>query len=372
MQTSFTFDGVDIAEYGLSYVPPNEHTYVWKPTQHNLHEQTIEGKNGGYFFGVTKQPKIFNLRCVFEDSTITDGLVFKIYNDFPIGKRGRLRFSNRNWIYYDCVITNVEDNITNYRNGVMNFQMKAYEAVGHSDYSYIPEDSEYADDMKSNSNFITSNVFDCQELHSITNTQSIYIYNGGMEYAHTKIGIQGTSSNGINIYNKATDAMCKMAPFTTTSAQEVLVDSFSGKTTLKENNQTTPKYLYHNAGFVTLKPNHKRRLEMESVVSGNVLTSDRDIFTSDMVGKILCAGDDCSALILAVSNARTCTIRMFEHVRTPGQLGAFILGVNALGYPENMFDRCDLIDVNEIIISAAETGTMNIDKFSIEFRPTFA
>lgn len=353
MQTSFTFNGIDITTYGLSYTPTNEETYVWKPAQYNLHEQNIENHDTAYFYGASKQPKQFNLRCIFETVTISDGLLFKIYNDFKIGKSGKLRFSNRPWIYYDVVITNIEHSITNYKNGIVNFQMKAYEGVGHADTNYIDETADYADDMKKNSNMLPFDALGTQTISNINNTTSIFIYNGGSEYAHTKISINAETSNGINIYNKNTTQMCILTPWTLQSTDKVVIDSYSGKTVLDSNGTVTPKYLYHDSGFVTLKPNLHIHANASAEVSLiGVVTCEKDIFTEDMVGNIITDGT-MSKVITSVINSKKCTIG----------------GLFADGYTYDDFYICE---ANEIVVSAPEGQSLSIDELTIDFKTTFA
>ena len=127
MRGGFSFCGIDIADLGIEYAPENKDTYVYRPSKSNVYEETFDGHDGGYFFGSSKQPKEFVLRCYYEDKHIARGLMARIYDLFRVGQSGKLIFSQRPWCYYYATVTDFDDStMYNYMNGLFVITMKAY------------------------------------------------------------------------------------------------------------------------------------------------------------------------------------------------------------------------------------------------------
>ena len=59
MNGGFRFCGTDISVLGLEYVPDMKDTYVYAGTQTQVSQEVFEGHDGGYYYGMTKQPKEF-------------------------------------------------------------------------------------------------------------------------------------------------------------------------------------------------------------------------------------------------------------------------------------------------------------------------
>lgn len=121
------FDGVDIEDIGLEYAPDNRNTQVYNPADWAVHEQSFDGYNGGYFFGTTVKPKTFTLRCFYEDSHVSDGIMTKVWRTFKRGRTGRLVFKNRPWLWYNATVVDVDaTNMLNYKNGIVTITLRAY------------------------------------------------------------------------------------------------------------------------------------------------------------------------------------------------------------------------------------------------------
>ena len=152
MKGGFTFCDLDVADIGLEYAPENENTYVYGPASDNIYESTYDGHSGGYFYGSSRQPKEFTLRCIFEEEDIRKGIVSKINYYFKVGKSGKLVFQKRPWCYYYAtVMAKPELNITNYLNGYVVFKMKAYYPFARSDLEYSERTDLYHKDIMLNS-----------------------------------------------------------------------------------------------------------------------------------------------------------------------------------------------------------------------------
>jgi hypothetical protein len=134
MRASFSFCGIDIETLGLEYAPELEDTYVYKAAKPKIHDEVFDGHNGGYYYGMSKEPKEFILRCFFEQKEIDRGVMAKIMDLFREGRKGKLVFTRRSWSYYNAVVTDLDlTGITNYLNGVIKITMKAYYPFSRSD-----------------------------------------------------------------------------------------------------------------------------------------------------------------------------------------------------------------------------------------------
>ncbi len=141
MTGGFTFDGIDIADLGLEYVPDNQNTYVYKPSQWNMNEESFDGHDGGYFYGTTVKPKDFTLRCIYEDSHVNSGGMTRLFHAFKRGRTGRLIFAKRPWCWYVTTVVSVDiSQMTNYMNGVVTINMRAYYPFARTDKTYITDE----------------------------------------------------------------------------------------------------------------------------------------------------------------------------------------------------------------------------------------
>lgn len=219
MQGGFSFCGTDIAELNLEYVPDNANTYVWAGAQGKIHEQAFDAHDGGYFYGVTTGIKTFTLRCIFQETHINEGILTKVETFFRKGKTGRLIFKKRPWVYYVATVTDIQvGNITNYLNGFVVIQMKAYYPYGRSDDLFYPDDAEYKDNIAANSNMLpasmamtTSAIADGKTM---TVQTEVPLYNGGTEAAPVAIEIAGDVGDGVIITNSSTGQKCSFVGIT--------------------------------------------------------------------------------------------------------------------------------------------------------------
>lgn len=270
----FSFCGVDIADIGLSYAPEKENTYVYRPGETNVHEETFDGHNGGYFYGITKQPKEFILRCYFENEAIDQGIMERIYHLFRIGKQGKLIFCRRPYCYYYATVTNSPaPELSNYLNGMITITMKAYYPFARSDTMYY--DSTESKDPDNNlkvfeNDFILDSTAFVENENMITQTSfaniniqapdvyPVILHNPGTEYAPLSITISGDVGKGIVIRNKTTKQECKIIAVdkahTTASEKYVYIDGISGSTSLIGQSESKPAFIYHDSGFIDLAP----------------------------------------------------------------------------------------------------------------------
>lgn len=259
MQGGFSFCGVDIAKFGLEYVPPLSQTYVFGNGSYDVHQESFSAHDGGYFYGTTVQPKDFILRCFFQDSHIAHGTLAAIDNFFRRGKTGRLIFERRQWLWYTATVVDVDtSNLNSYQNGFVTITMRAYYPFARHDYISVNENNEFDDYIIANSGLLTieetpNNIFD-----QLNSDIDIMLYNGGSEKASVAIAIAGDAGEGVTIKNKTTNQTAKFISFTkdiTTNDNKYIVsDALNGKTVLTDGTNSQRAYLYHDHGFIELAP----------------------------------------------------------------------------------------------------------------------
>lgn len=260
----FSFCGTDIADLGLYYAPENENTYVYRPAEVNIHEETFDGHDGGYFYGVSRQPKEFTLRCYFENKIIDRGIMEKIYHLFRTGKSGKLVFSRRPWCYYYATVTSLpHPELSNYLNGVITVTMKAHYPYARSDdLYYLSTYDKYDWAMQSTAMLHKQAMVPATSYtSSFSGTKNFILYNAGTEYSPLSIAIAGNAgTNGIIITNNTTGQQCKIVAMrsadTTNVNKFVYVDGINGKTMLVNRStfESTPAFYFHDSGFIDLKP----------------------------------------------------------------------------------------------------------------------
>lgn len=262
MTGGFSFNGIDIADLGLEYAPELENTYVYSPTATNIHEETFEGHDGGYYYGMTKQPKEFTLRCLFEEEQIDHGIMSHIFTVFRKGTSGKLIFQRRQWCYYNVVITEVTTDFHNYLNGLVTIKAKAYYPFARSDlFSVSRSDDDYMNIINNSAALYSSDMVPSPTINcspNITSAMTIYLFNPGTERAGLGIEIAGDAPSGVYITNRTTGEQCKYIgltkALTTNKNKYVYTDPINGNTFLKSSSASEMKALYHDYGFLSLEP----------------------------------------------------------------------------------------------------------------------
>lgn len=377
MQGGFSFCGVDIASFGLEYVP--ELSRVLEPFEQSsfsVSDESNETRYGGFFYGTTIKPKDFTLRCIFEDAYINGGNITKIENFFRRGRTGRLVFQHRDWIWYSATVVSPIDlsKFTNNRNGFITIQLRAYYPFGRSDIVAVPHGSDKQAVMKANSNMLDEILVDNTYvspnpvMNLITNSGSVNInstgntylmYNPGTENAHCAIEIAGTVNDGLNIANETTNQTCGFKALstavTTTANKHLVVDGINGKSLLVPDDGSTagePAFLYHDGGFVELVPGDIKRDVCFRITTNNssVVYDDTSALDENDIGRYI---------YLQNSYRKIKTI-------TPVETGNRITIEGSLD--TETATGC-VMTMNEIHVSAVSTATLSRLKFV--YKPTY-
>ena len=361
MKGGFSFCGIDIADIGLEYAPENKDTYVYRPTEFNIHEETFEGHDGGYFYGVTRQPKEFILRCYYEDTHIAKGVLAKAYSLFKVGKSGMLIFQRRPWCYYYATVTSVDQtNMYSYLNGMFVVTMKAYyplarglEVNGKLMSNAVGDP--YHGEIMMNTAILEKEVMVPPTTFTTIPSNPILLYNPGTERANVSIVLQGQAGSepgdGVVIENTTINQSCRYVLFNTTGTKEVHTDGISGKTTY--DNQLA--FLYHDYGFIELEPAYPILRNVYVSYTGSTVTATNILYQEEeekewYTGKYIylngwykiasCA--DKHTLTLETSTGAQTTIHTF---------------------------RTTIAPMNEINITLTNT---TLSKISFIYKPTFA
>lgn len=360
MKGGFSFRGVDIADLGLEYAPELEDTYVYRPARPVIHEQTFEGHDGGYFYGASREPKEFILRCIFEETVIDKGFLSKIQAFFKVGKAGRLIFKRRPWCFYYATITDYDDKeITNYLNGVIKITMKAYYPFARCDNFYTVRATPYHENLLANTALFESEaMIPDNSFSDITTTKNIILGNPGSERAHVEVVASGTSGAGVVITNKTTKQAMRLVAMSNVKpgiSKEVRVDGISGKTIVYDPLLQTSElaFLYHDYGFIELEPAFPAKRDVYIKYNENSSTINTvNIMREDFVGQYIYAGNEWHKIVNQ-PDSKTITIDNEHPLLISGE------------------HRTMIMLMNEIEIKP-DDANMNLTKLSFSFKPTFA
>ena len=357
----FSFCGVDIAELGLSYAPEKEDTYVYRPADVNVHEETFDGHDGGYFYGVSKQPKEFALRCYFEEETIDRGVMERIYNLFRTGRSGKLVFSRRPWCYYYATVTSLpHPELNNYMNGLITITMKAHYPYARGDsmfYDPFSDEEEKENDIVLSSTALVENenMIPDVSFSNLTSATTFILHNPGTEYAPLSIIAAGDTGLGVTIRNETTNQNCRliaMEKATTSDLDKaVYVDGMNGKTSLigMNDGSSSLAFYYHDSGFIKLAPAYPALREIYvSNVEDDVCTLVNTIYQDVTGWFIFIAGQWVEILEQQDEN----TLKLAEQVSSFDQQRTMITRMNK--------------------ISIIPDDTMELTHISFSYKPTYA
>lgn len=258
MQGGFSFCGVDISELGLEYAPDLTRTYVYSGSSYKVHEQSFDGHDGGYYYGSTVAPKTFELRCIFQDRHVNDGVLTHIERFFRRGRTGPLVFSKRPWVSYTATVVKLDaSQLTNYKNGVVTISLTAYYPYAVHPQNWLDLTSSHLTNMMNNSGLLFEAMTPSTSIiasgGTMTEQTSFLLYNGGTEPSPLAIHIAGDATEGVVIANAATRQKCAFialsSAITSDAGKYLRCDPISGLTVLTDGISEELAYLYHDYGF---------------------------------------------------------------------------------------------------------------------------
>lgn len=354
MQGGFSFCGVDIAKFGLEYVPPLDQTYVFGSAPYEVHQETFDAHHGGYFYGTTVQPKDFTLKCLYQDQHIAHGALTAIENFFRRGKTGRLVFERRDWLWYTATVVNVDtSDLRNYRNGFVTITLRAYYPFSRHDRISIGEDNMLYSYIAANTGLLSDNETPAASIGKVTQSTSFMLYNGGSERACVAIAIAGEAGEGVTITNHTTGQTAKFVAFTkaiTTDAGKYIVsDALNGKTVLTDGTNSERSFLYHDHGFIELEASYP--------IERNVYASyEAGKNTVDIIGSEL--GDDVIGRHIQIGGVWHRIIDANENVLTVES-----------AFEEGGSCYTNIVTMNEITVELGAGAELT--KLDFIYKPTF-
>lgn len=321
----FSFCGVDIDTLGIEYAPQLTDVYTFGLADTSVQEETYPAHTGGYYYGNTVLPKEFSLRCYFEGHHINHGLIDKILNFFYVGRTGKLVFKNRDWMWYVATITEAPQlDLTNYRNGTVTIEMKAYYPYARTDIFYANPNFDYksltektedcsgvagfaydrsvsiqTQDGRSlvNAAFVDADKmpkikFTASDFPSGTLVKNILLYNAGTAPADIAVVIAGEAgSDGVRIFNMNTNQEMKLVGFTkasTTSVSKYVVcDSISKKTVVTDGTTPVMNFAMHDYGFLSLAPANPSPEFQITYQAGSKIVACDGHFSENDVGRYI-------------------------------------------------------------------------------------
>lgn len=298
LKGGFSFCGVDIVDLNLNYAPDLQDTYVYRPTEFDLREESTEGQDGGYFYGASKKPKEFVLRCYFENKAIDRGLMTKIYHTFKVGNSGKLIFKRKPWCYYYATVVNAPaPELYNYLNGLFTVTMKAYYPFARCDSmvsrrvvseNITDVDRSYFDVMQNTALFESEDMVPQTEFTNVTSSIPILLANPGTERAPVCIVVAGDVGGGIVLTNLTTGQRCGINAITRSLTTEkgllVLIDSLNGNVMMSDG--VSPAFVYHDRGFISLEPSYPCIRDVYATFDGTTVTTT-NILNNSIVGKYI-------------------------------------------------------------------------------------
>lgn len=372
----FSFCGVNIKYLDLEYAPEKEDTYVYAPGKANVHDETFDGHNGGYFYGVTKEPKEFKLRCYFENEAIDRGIMAQMYDLFRAGRSGQLIFDRRPWCAYYATVTEVPTiELSNYKNGMVTINMKAYYPYARSVLRNTDEmvndpktafyvnttDPDYSEIMLNtglfdNKKYIPQMSFVPKDgATSISVMDPFILSNPGTEYASVGIYCAGQAPDGIVITNKTTGQQCKLVAFTAEKTSDdhkyIYIDGISGKTTLENEDGTPGKlaFLYHDSGFIDLAPCFPVYRNLYARYTGDKNVTITNKIFADVEGKYIFLN------------------KKWHKIESKVDDNTLVLKTNV---GASGIDQTIIAPMNELIVMPI--SSMALTKISFVYKPTFA
>lgn len=270
MKHSFSFCGMPIEKLGLEYLPQISQIPVLLEGSNSVSEQVFQAHDGGYFYGINVQPKIFNLRCLFVDKDIRYGTLHRVQQFFQRGKSGKLIFSDFDWLWYSATVQKVSiEKLVNTQNGLISISLKCYYPFARHDGIAATKAQMRQKQIVEISGLFTEDMTPETKFSDITGSIDFLLYNGGSEVASTAVKIAGTFEE-LQIYNETLDQTCVFKNVDTADGEYYICDALNGKT-IKVQTQQIPAqdeqsepvvvikskkldFLKHTSGFIELAP----------------------------------------------------------------------------------------------------------------------
>ena len=260
--------------------------------------------------------------------------------------------------------------MTNYLNGFVTIQMKAYYPYGRCDDLFYPDGSEHEENIVANSNMLPASMafsHEAIESGTVKTTQfEVPLYNGGTMPAPVAIEIAGDVGDGVIITNPSTGQKVSFVGITKNLTSDkgryIVCDAMNGRTVLTDGITSTDANLYHDYGFISLKPDDilvSKYTEWwmwpQYSFIGRYGGSEYKDMLPEYVGKYIYAGGCWRKINRWISDAYISVDYTRDEVS------------NIAPYTK---DIMSIVTVNNLVVTPV--STMSLTKLSFIYKPTFA
>lgn len=348
----FTYRGIHCSSYGCYYIP-SESNMGTRMEEYKVDSIEIEGKDGGYYYGSTVSPRVFQLECFFEN--INDYTLNQIYEWLRRDQSGEQIFDERPYVAYtvypskkiELKLYSGDKGVDSSYSGTLAIYFTAYKPFGrmlinaYDAIDYVGA-SNYSGVIEINKMPVSPNV----------NSKQFLMYNCGTEQADTIIRISGTvdANNGLVITNTTNGTSCKIVQLKASSLVEgayLEIDSAMGQVRKVVGGVITMAFEYHDLGYIKLAPCTpiKRNAIVDYSSGSRSISSAIGEFTNDMKGQYIYLNNDW---------------RYISQVVNP-----YSILVNANMLSDGL-ETTEIVTMNTIVLSAGSTLT----KFEVACTPT--
>lgn len=384
MRGGFSFCGIDIATVGLEYVPEIADTYIYHPSKPRIFEEVFDSHVGGYYYGQTREPKVFSLRCIFEESEIDRGVMSRIFHLFKPGRTGSLVFERRPWCEYIATVTSIDDTqFTNYLNGFILIEMKAYYPFSTCNTMWLP--AKYKDFTRAMAN---TALFEKEEMIPLMKFGSvalpisetiskapIILPNPGTEPAPVGIEIAGNAGTGVTITNMSTGQTCRFVGLTSQEFDGektwLYLDSLTGKTLKVQDGKSKLQFINHERGYLHLAPGYPCIRNMYIYTQDGTVYSKTKLY-DHRVGETRADAEERYVGKYIWLDNKWCKITGVGNGTTPTMYDGtdeYVLKINQY-VPDGLRVRASVYQMNEISVKA--DTTMRLTRLNFIYKPTFS
>lgn len=290
MINGFRFNGKHSSAFNLEYIPSAQNRVLNMP-DYSVREETVTGRNGGYYYGRQANIREFALECFFEDLTA------QRYDDMMrwlcTGEEGELIFDERPYVAYRVrswklpggkVYTSENDvDSEKLYAGTLTVYFKAYDPFGRMLYkTYETVDEDGAEK--------TCGIVRASDMPPAVTakTGTFLIYNPGTYRSDTIIRIGGTAAKGLTITNETTNEKCTLIRLPGGDSYLEL-DSSAGSVRVLPEKPDEMAFEYHEEGYITLAPctPYERHVFVEYAAKSNHVTFPTFTLTQERVGQYI-------------------------------------------------------------------------------------
>lgn len=267
----FTYNGTASSTYNVEYIPDASDRW-FEGQEWDVYDTDVAWKPGGYYYGNAVKPKVFELKCYYEEITVKQREDIRKW--LHRNTQGTLMFDDMPFVYWKVRPTRVIsgarylDNNGKY-SGTFTVTFTAYEPFGYLTRKYnTSSDNDNANDY---CDLIAQSSMPAAPT---TSSRTFNIYNPGREVCGLSIKLSGTVSNPIEFINTTNTTRCILQSL---PANNLMLDINGDTGKIKsyvygQESNYEYGYVYHDRGFIRLEPGTNTINILEKNSSGSWVT----------------------------------------------------------------------------------------------------